>query len=61
MATPQETPRFPIFELELLRSMRDTMQEQNRVLVDLRDVLRDLRDELEYARIERSNGSGRKP
>jgi hypothetical protein len=41
---------LPVFELELLRSMRDTLHRQNELLSQLKDVLFDLRDELAYLR-----------
>jgi hypothetical protein len=41
---------LPVFELELLRSMRDTLHRQNELLSQLKDVLFDLRDDLAYLR-----------
>ena len=46
MASTADKSVFPVFELELLKMMRDAIQKQNEILTDLRDVLRDLRDEL---------------
>lgn len=55
MAAPAEADVavFPVFELELLRTMAETMRKQNELLGQLKDVLLDLRDELALARTER--------
>lgn len=54
MAVASEQSAFPVFELELLKSMRDTMHKQNQILDQLKDVLLDLRDELALARLQRT-------
>lgn len=46
MSAPQEVPVYPIFELELIRSLRDGVHKQNQLLTQQNDVLARLADVL---------------
>lgn len=49
---------MPVFELELLKMIRDGIHEQNKLMRELLGLVRDFRDELAIARERNHRGNG---